>query len=45
MILSAIAQIFSAFRELSRISRMSDNDQDLEILVLRYQAEPYTQTG
>ena len=37
MILSAIAHIFSALLELSRISRMSDHDTDLEILVLRYQ--------
>lgn len=37
MILSAIAHIFSALLELMRISRMSDHDKDLEILVLRYQ--------
>lgn len=37
MILSAIAHIFSALLELIRISRMSDHDKDLEILVLRYQ--------
>lgn len=37
MILSAIAHVFSALLELIRISRMSDHDKDLEILVLRYQ--------
>jgi hypothetical protein len=37
MILSAITHIFSALLELIRISRMSDHDKDLEILVLRYQ--------
>jgi len=37
MILSAIAHIFSVLLELTRISRMSDHDKDLEILVLRYQ--------
>ena len=37
MILSAIAHIFLALLELIRISRMSDHDKDLEILVLRYQ--------
>jgi transposase InsO family protein len=37
MILSTIAHIFSALLELIRISRMSDHDKDLEILVLRYQ--------
>ena len=37
MILSAIARIFTALLELFRISRMSDHDKDLEILVLRYQ--------
>ena len=37
MILSAVANIFAALLELIRISRMSDHDKDLEILVLRYQ--------
>jgi hypothetical protein len=37
MILSAIAHIFAALSELIRISRMSDHDKDLEILVPRYQ--------
>ena len=37
MILSAIAHIFSALLEIIRISRISDHDKDLEILVLRYQ--------
>ena len=37
MILSAIAHLFSALLELIRITRMSDHDKDLEILVLRYQ--------
>jgi transposase InsO family protein len=37
MILSAIAHIFTALLELIRISRTSDHDKDLEILVLRYQ--------
>lgn len=37
MILSAIAHVFSALLKLIRISRMSDHDKDLEILVLRYQ--------
>jgi putative transposase len=37
MILSSIAHIFTALLELIRISRLSDHDKDLEILVLRYQ--------
>ena len=37
MILSTIAHIFSALLELTRISRMSGHDKDLEILFLRYQ--------
>ena len=37
MVLSTIAHIFSTLLELIRISRMSDHDKDLEILVLRYQ--------
>ena len=37
MILSAVANVFAALLELIRISRMSDHDKDLEILVLRYQ--------
>ena len=37
MILSAIAHVFTALLELIRISRMSDQVEDLEILVLRYQ--------
>ena len=37
MILSTIAHILSALLELIQISRISDHDKDLEILVLRYQ--------
>ena len=37
MILSTMAHIFAALLELIRISRLSDHDKDLEILVLRYQ--------
>jgi hypothetical protein len=34
---SAVALIFSILLELIHVSRMSDHDKDLEILVLRYQ--------
>ena len=37
MIWSAVAHVFSLLLELLHISRMSDMDKDLEILVLRYQ--------
>ena len=37
MIWLAVAHIFSVILELINISRMSDHDKDLEILVLRYQ--------
>jgi putative transposase len=37
MIWSAVAHIFSVLLELLQISRMSEHDKDLEILVLRYQ--------
>ena len=37
MVLSVIAHIFALLLELVRISRISDHDKDLEILVLRYQ--------
>jgi putative transposase len=37
MIWSAVAHIFSVLLELLQISRMSDMDKDLEIMVLRYQ--------
>ena len=37
MIWSAVAHVFSLLLELIHISRMSDLDKDLEILVLRYQ--------
>ena len=37
MIWSAVANIFSLLLELLQISRMSDMDKDLEILILRYQ--------
>ena len=37
MIWSAVANVFSLLLELIQISRMSDLDKDLEILVLRYQ--------
>ena len=37
MIWSVIANIFALLLELVRISRESDHDKDLEILVLRYQ--------
>ena len=37
MIWSAVAHIFSVLLELIHVSRMSDLDKDLEILVLRYQ--------
>ena len=37
MIWSAVASIFSVILELIQISRLSDHDKDLEILVLRYQ--------
>ena len=37
MVLSVIAHIFGLLLELVRISRISDHDKDLEILVLRYQ--------
>ena len=37
MIWSAVANVFSLLLELLHISRMSDMDKDLEILVLRYQ--------
>ena len=37
MVLSVIAHIFTLLLELVRISRISDHDKDLEILVLRYQ--------
>jgi len=36
MIWSAVASIFSVILELIQISRLSDHDKDLEILVLRY---------
>ena len=37
MVLSIIAHIFALLLELVRVSRISDHDKDLEILVLRYQ--------
>ena len=37
MIWSVVAHVFSVLLELLHISRMSDMDKDLEILVLRYQ--------
>ena len=37
MIWSAVAHVFSVLLELLQISRMSNMDKDLEILVLRYQ--------
>jgi hypothetical protein len=37
MIWSAVAHVFSVLLELFHISRMSNMDKDLEILVLRYQ--------
>ena len=37
MVLSVIAHIIALLLELVRISRISDHDKDLEILVLRYQ--------
>ena len=37
MVLSVIAHIFALLLELVRISRISDHDKDLEILVLHYQ--------
>jgi len=37
MIWSAFAHIFALLLELARISRISDHDKDLEILILRYQ--------
>jgi hypothetical protein len=37
MIWSAFAHLFKLLLELARISRMSDHDKDIEILILRYQ--------
>ena len=37
MIWSAFAHIFALMLELVRISRQSDHDKDIEILILRYQ--------
>ena len=37
MLWSALAHIFSLLLELLRIGRLSDQEKDIEILVLRYQ--------
>lgn len=37
MIWSAFAHLFKLLLELVRISRLSDHDKDIEILILRYQ--------
>jgi len=37
MVLIVIAHIFALLLELARISRISDHDKDLEILMVRYQ--------